>query len=280
MNIIANIGYNWWSKEGGSSRAFALVDAAFESGADGLCVPFFDAKKIHRVKNVADQFLRFDINPELIYDIREKIANEYPGKEFYVAPKLAKQVDYLENIGVSTFHVENGDTLYEPLLERLQGKEVLLSTGYAKLEEINDAIGWLSDEDEEVPSVTLLHSTGKRPTPPGEMQLDRILDLGQEFFPLWVGLESFSHDKYLDYVAMAFRPSVVMRRIDLADQKGIETAYSLSPQDFTVLTKMAAAMDVTNHPEFYAEEFVEGDFEARIENMRCEETDYTLPPER
>jgi N,N'-diacetyllegionaminate synthase len=280
MNIIANIGYNWWSKEGGSKRALDLVDVAFESGADGLCVPFFEAKKIHRVKNVADQFLRFDIAPELLYDIREKIAHKYPGKEFYVAPKLAEQVDYLENIGVSTFHIENGDTLYEPLLTRLRGKEVLLSTGYATFEEVSDAIEWLTDGEDEVPSVTLLHSTGKRPTPPGEMQLDRILDLGQEFYPMWVGLESFSHDRYLDYVAMAFRPVVIMRRIDLADQKGIETSYSLSPHDFSILTKMAAAMDVVNKPEFYSEEFVEGDFEARIENMRCEETDYTLPPER
>ena len=119
------------------------------------------------------------------------------------------------------------------------------------------------------------------PTPGAEAQLGRILDLAQEFMPLFVGVESFLHksNTVLDYVAMAYNPAVGMRRIDLDEEKGIETEYSLPPTAMKELVAASLAMDWVNNPVIYAEEFVEGDFDARIKRRRCKESDYLLPPE-
>ena len=78
---------------------------------------------------------------------------------------------------------------------------------------------------------------------------------------------------------MAYRPAAIMRRIDLDDKKGVETEYSLTPDKFRAMADIASAMHLVNNPEFYHEEFTESDFDARIKQMRCAETNYLLPPE-
>ena len=78
---------------------------------------------------------------------------------------------------------------------------------------------------------------------------------------------------------MAYRPAVIMRRIDLADTKGVETEYSLSPVQFRELAEIAGAMQLISNPEYYSETFTESDFDARLKQMRCKETNYLLPPE-
>ena len=275
MKIIANIGYNWWTRGDKGARAAQLVVAAKEAGAHGVCMPHFEAAKVHRVESVLKNFAKFDTPDGLILDIKS-MADDF-GLEFYVAPSHADAVPYLCSIGVDKFHVENGNTLYLPLLDALVNQQkVLLSTGFATFPEIDEAINALGDHEK----IILLHSTGALPTPAKEAQLTRILDLQQEFFPVYVGLESFLNDRLLDFVSMAFRPEIIMRRIDLADKQGIETGYSLQPQELSTLVHIAEAMDEVNEPDFFYEEFVEGDWEARMNKMRCEETGYMLPPER
>jgi sialic acid synthase SpsE len=279
VKVIANIGFNWWTNKGDSKdRAEQLVKTAFNAGADGICVPYFKAEKVHRVPNVVKQMGKFNIEEELLYDLKQ-MADKL-AKDFYVAPSHVDDVGYLETIMVDKFHVENGNTSYTPLLERLAEREVLLSTGFSTFGEIDDAaeilLGSLTPSESEL---ILLHSTGKLPTPAHEVQLRRVLDLATEFFPLYVGVESFFHDRLFDFVSMAYDPAVFMRRIDLDDGEGIESLYSLSPEQFGHLVRIGQLMDKVNNPEFYDKEFVEGDFEARINKYRCAETNYTLPPE-
>jgi len=217
---------------------------------------------------------------ELLFDLKEK-ADEYK-LEFHVTPRYPDCVEYLKSIGVNRFHVQNGDTAFMPLLEELVDENVLLSTGFVTLPEVETAANILMGDAETSDKLVLLHSTGKWPTPPGEAQFGRMLDLGSEFFPLPYGFESFFDNrsgKILDYMAMAFNPDVVMRRLDLADRKGLETAYSLDPGEMKQLVDVARSMAIVNHPQYYHEGLVEGDFDARGQQLRCEKSEYLLPPE-
>ena len=164
------------------------------------------------------------------------------------------------------------------------GKPVMLSTGFATFEEVTTAIETLlaNHESGDAPELTVLHSTGGMPTPSADAQLRRILDLADEFFPLYAGYESFLNgdNVILDYISMAYNPAIIMRRIDLDDRKGVETEYSLVPEQMRRLVESAVAMEWVNNPQYYADEFTESDFDARIKRRRCKESDYLLPPER
>ena len=78
---------------------------------------------------------------------------------------------------------------------------------------------------------------------------------------------------------MTYRPVVIMRRLDLADGEGIESHYSITPDKLTNLARVASVMGIVNVPEYYVDNFTEADFEARVNFMRCEHSDYLLPPE-
>lgn len=279
MQLIANIGINWWTKGDKKQRGLDLIDVAHKNGAHAICVPYLRADRMFRPQNLIDGTKKFDMQPELLYDWMVAASDLKMG--FIVAPRYVEAIDYLEQINVDGYHVTNGDINFKPLLQAIQetGKPVYLSTGMATFSEVSDATEILLGE--QLPSdadLIILHSTGSMPTPAQDSQLGRILDLGQEFFPLYIGYESFSVNQLLDYIAMAYRPKVIMRRIDLDDKKGVETEYSLTPSQFKALAEIANAMYLVNNPEFYHESFTESDFDARVKQMRCKETDYLLPP--
>lgn len=286
MEIIANIGFNWWTKGDISERTTKLVTAAVNNGADSICIPMFEAEKVHRVDAAIATFRRFNTPREIILHAKDMADNANIG--FIVAPTHHDQIEYLEAIGADRFHLQNGYFKYWPLIEKLVEKQVLFSTGLATFSEVDAALEKLMYKDDayefnyspsDMAKVTLLHSTGARPTPDKEAQLTRILDLQSEFFPMNVGLESFFRHRLLDFVSMTFRPTVIMRRLDLGDHRGTEASYSITPDELNTLVDLGHAMDIVNNPEIYAEEFVEGDWEARVNEVRCESVDYTLPPE-
>lgn len=282
MKVVANLGYNWWDKSGGEERTKALVGDAIDSGVDAVVVPCFKAEEVYRSDELVKANLKFQMPMELVYDLKESAESQ--GIEFYVAPRYPGCIEYLKNVGVSRFHVQNGDINHVPLLKELSGEVVLLSTGFASLPEVDDAANILLGDTEPADSnLVLLHSTGKMPTPPSEAQFGRMLDMGSEFFPLPYGFESFfdhGSGKILDYMAMAFNPEVIMRRFDLTDRKGLETAYSLDPSEMKLLVEVARSMVSVNNPQFYHDGFVEGDFDARAQQLRCEKDDYLLPSEK
>lgn len=279
MQIIANIGINWWTKKNIEERAFALVNEAIEAKVSAICTPYLDAEKMFRPPEIVKKTKQYDMPPELLYDLVQHIHNN--DLEVYVSPRHVDQVAYLEKIGVTGYHINNGDMVYLPLLEAVAktGKPVLLSTGFSTMKEVGDAVAiLLGDTEPSESNLIILHSTGALPTPLKDINLGRILDLAGVFFPLYVGFESFAREPIIDYISMALRPIAIMRRIDLADKAGIETEYSLSPTRLRELVSVAAAMDEINHPVEYANGFTESDYDARQKQRRCAESDYLLPP--
>ncbi len=278
MKIIANIGINWWDGAKSDKRAHKLVDAAIEAGVAGVCIPFFRSK-IFRDKDTARQTKKFEMREELIYDLIEKIQSSKITA--IISPRFPNDVSYLESIGASGYHVQNGDILYKPLLESIAeaDKPVYLSTGFSTLDEINTAVEiLLGDKEPRDSELVLMHSTGGLPTPMQDARIRAILDLAQEFFPLYVGFESFLSVNFLDYVAMAYNPIVIMRRIDLDDKKGVETDYSLSPESITSLVSIANAMEEVLHPDVDHNGFTRTDFSARQKTLRCKDSEWVIPP--
>ena len=278
MEIIANIGFNWYSSKP-KERAEELIKSAADHGAHAVVVPYFKADKVYRDTDMVNKTKQYEMPPEWFFDLKQ-VASDI-GIGFIVSPRYPECVAYLEQIGVQRYHVQNGDIRHFPLLEalRLAEKPVLLSTGYASTEEVLAGVFALLGTEEIVESdLIVLHSTGALPTRPQDALLSRILDLGQELFPLYVGLESFCSETILDIISMTYRPAVIMRRYDLDDGRGIESHYSIKPDQLSNLARVASVMEIVNHPTYFVEDFTETDFEARVNMMRCEHSEYLLPP--
>ena len=275
--IIASIGYNWWAKGGnGFERAKLIVDEAVTAGVDGICIPLFKAGELYRDKEQVKAYRHLDRANDWIADLYEYV-KAYK-KMFYVSPRFVSDWGAMQDY-VDGYHVVSGDIKYKPLLERLVGEHVLLSTGGATDEEINEAVeSLLGDLEPAESDLVLLHSTGGLPTPSADAQLRRILDLGTEFYPLYVGLESTFSEPALDFIAMAFNPEVIMRRLDLGDDAGLETDYSLSPSQMATLVLNSRALGMAMHPIVNDEGFTRSDWSSRLNHMRCAEGDYLLPP--
>ena len=280
MKIIANIGINWWDGNKSEERAHELVDTAIELGVSGICIPFFDPR-VFRDEERIKQVKKFKLDPEIMYDLVQKALAKHI--TVYASPRNPDDIPYLEKIDVSGYHIQNGDILYTPLLEAIAelDKPVLLSTGFATFQEIDDAAEiLLGSQQSDEAELILLHSTGGLPTSREDAELRRILDLAQEFFPLYVGFESFLSDQLLDYVSMAFSPAIIMRRFDLEDCKGVEVEYSLTPSQMRSLVAIAEAMNLVNDPVLDQNGFTRTAFDARQSQLRCEKSDFLLPPEQ
>lgn len=303
MRIIANIGFNAFGRgiTDTKERAIELIEVAAQSGAHAVVVPHFRADTIYKKDAPELEATRqYEMPFDWYFDFKQVALDA--GLHFIVSPRYPDAVARFEQLNIREYHIQNGDIRVIPLLKAIRdsGKAVLLSTGYSSLDEVQTATAlWTEDEIIEVIDestgesdfvtvykgknandleMVILHSTGGLPTTPENAVLLRMLDLGSEFFPLYIGLESFYQEPLLDIMAMVLKPAAIMRRIDLSDKWGLESSYSLSPESFRNLARLANVMVSVNNPELL-QGFTIDDADKRRRLMRCERDDYLLPPE-
>ncbi|MHC4181781.1 MAG: N-acetylneuraminate synthase family protein [Planctomycetota bacterium] len=279
MRIIANIGFNPFGTGNVKERAIELIEVAAQSGAHAVCVPHYRADKIWKPDTQErEQTKQYEMPTDWYFDFKQAALSN--GLHFIVSPRYPEVIPHFEQIGAQEYHIQNGDIRYEPLLRAVEstGKAALLSTAYSTFEEIDNACGvLLGSKQPSDAELVILHSTGKLPTTAEDAVLNRMLDLGSEFFPLYIGLESFYEESMLDIMSMVFKPAVIMRRLDLEDGMGMENRYSLMPDKFANLARIASVMMAVNNPTLY-DGFTESDYETRLRMMRCDKDDWLLPP--
>lgn len=280
MNVIAHIGHNWASRTDSKQRAEKLIREAKKAGAKAVILEYFEAAKVYSEEKMIKNTRRFEIPPEWLYDLCQ-FARDI-GIDFIGSPRHPDHVEYFSSIGVSDFYIAMGDLTYEPLIEAVAGVSsgTLVNTGLSGLEEVGAARETLLNGlDPDEVDLVLLHSMPGFPTKIDDANLRRMMVLGEEFFPTFIGLDSFHSDILLDYMAMAYGPAVVVRRLDLEDKKGEEAAYSITPSQLTSLVKMASLAPMIVSPQFVrADGFTEVEWEFRSRMLRCKESDFLLPP--
>ena len=97
--------------------------------------------------------------------------------EFMSTPFSLDAVELMERIGVKRYKIASGDLTFTPLLERLggPGKPVLLSTGAAYLDEVEEAVATLKHAG--CHDITVLHCTASYPPSWDDLNLSAITRL-------------------------------------------------------------------------------------------------------
>jgi N-acetylneuraminate synthase len=232
-------------------QAIALVRAAKAAGADAIKLqtytadtltidcdqePFriaggtlWDGRTLHDLYTEAAT--PWDWHPKL-----KAVADEL-GLDFFSTPFDATAVDFLEGLGVPAHKVASFELVDLPLLRKVAatGKPVILSTGMAALEEIEESVRVLRQSG--CAQLALLKCTSAYPAPPEEMNLRTIPDLAQRF-GVPAGLSDHTLGIAVPVAAVTLGACLVEKHFTLSRQSpGPDSAFSLEPAEFKAMVE-------------------------------------------
>ncbi|MGV8834193.1 MAG: N-acetylneuraminate synthase [Devosia sp.] len=265
--IIAEAGVN---HDGSVDKAAALIEVAAAAGADMVKFQTFSAqalvtatapKAAYQQRATGADETQFTMLKRLELPLQEhaslKAFAEQRGVTFLSTPFDSASAKFLVDLGLSSLKVGSGDMTNAPLLLEMArtGVKLILSTGMARLAEIEDALGVLAfgyARRDERPSrqafaeawanpddharlqqhVQLLHCTTEYPCPPEDANLSVMATL-RNAFGLPVGFSDHSEGPAVSVAAVALGASVIEKHITLdRTAPGPDHAASMEPDAF------------------------------------------------
>ena len=243
--IIAEAGLN---HNGSVDLAKKLIDLASEAGADAVKFQKRTVDKLAIKSSLDapdDRFPEFgktyrEIREHLEFDMAQyqeiKKYTEDNGMDFLCTAFDTEAADFLETLGISIYKLASHSATNIELLEYLAktGKQSIMSTGMAELEEIDTAVRIF--EKHKTP-LLLLHCVSAYPTPIDECNLNMINVL-KESFDLPVGYSGHELGYLPTLTAVAMGAVAVERHYTLDnDMTGFDHKMSLNPEDFIAMVK-------------------------------------------
>ena len=270
VTVIAEVGVN---HNGSLDLALALVDAAAEAGADVVKFQTFRAEELatreavqaeYQTRNTGRAESQFEMLKalELDADAHRSLLERCKKHdlEFLSTPFDETSLRLLvEGLGVERLKIGSGDLTNAPLLLKIArtGRDVILSTGMATLDEIDEALGVLacgfigqetaggqafraafdsaSGRAALLSKVVLLHCTSDYPAPDDEINL-RAIDTLRERYGLPVGLSDHSVGISVPIAAVARGAMMIEKHVTLdRSMAGPDHAASIEPQEFKAM---------------------------------------------
>ncbi|OGR34990.1 MAG: pseudaminic acid synthase [Desulfovibrionales bacterium GWA2_65_9] len=231
-------------------RAVRILEAAKACGADAVKLQTYtpdtltidcDAEPF-RIKGTlwegrtlydlyGEAFTPWDWQPRLMR------AAEDLGLTLFSSPFDATAVDFLEDMGVPAYKVASFELVDTALLQKIgrTGKPVLLSTGMASLEEIDEAVRTLRIAGTD--QLALLKCTSAYPAAPADMHLRTIADMAQRF-GCPTGLSDHTLGIAVPVAAVALGACIVEKHLTLSRADGgPDGAFSLEPSEFAAMVE-------------------------------------------
>ena len=223
--IIAEAGVN---HNGKLELALKLIEEAAKAGADAIKFQTFRAEQVvtsagemaeYQKRNLEitekqTEMLRKLELPEKFYPQLIAKARELNIIFFSTPHGHISSVDLLEKFGVPIFKFGSGDLINIPLLEYAAGlgKPLIISTGMATMEEINDAIKTIRQTGNE--QFVVLHCTTDYPCKPEEINLKAMVSIAQKFNCL-TGYSDHTTDDETAIMAVALSACVLEKHFTL-----------------------------------------------------------------
>ena len=230
-------------------QAVALVRAMHDAGADAVKVQTYTADSLtidsRREAFVVGGGTLWD--GRTLYDLYQEAAMPWEwqpglrdlahelGMDFFSTPFDAAAVNFLEALDVPVHKIASFELVDLPLLRQVAatGKPVIMSTGMATLDEIEEALATLRAAGSG--PVALLKCTSAYPAPMEEMHLRTIPDMARRF-GVPVGLSDHTPGHTAAVVAVALGACIVEKHFTLSrDMPGPDAAFSMEPAEFRLM---------------------------------------------
>jgi sialic acid synthase SpsE len=154
--------------------------------------------------------------------------------EFMSTPFDNDAADYLDRVGINAYKIASCDVTNIPLLRRVgsKGKIVMLSTGAASLEEIQEAVSAL--EDAGTDKIVIMHCNLKYPTDTDQINLAMIRSITERFGKKYAyGLSDHTREVETPSFALMLGANVVEKHytVDKTLEKSADHWLSVDPSE-------------------------------------------------
>lgn len=247
--IIAEAGVN---HNGSLALAKKLIDVASDAGADAVKFQTFKADKLvsKTAKKAAYQQETTDENEsqyEMIKKLELDIAAHYEliaycklkNILFLSTPFDHESIELLNKLEMKIFKIPSGEITNLPYLRRIGalGKEVILSTGMADLQEVKDALNVLVKAGTSKEKITVLHATTEYPCPINEVNL-RAMQTMHDAFNVKVGYSDHTKGIEIPIAAVAMGACIIEKHFTLdKNMQGPDHKASLEPEELIAMVK-------------------------------------------
>jgi N-acetylneuraminate synthase len=273
--VVAEIGIN---HSGSRDQAIALIDAAFDAGADAVKFQAGTPRRYVNESRWADPratpwgtmpYIEYRERMELTDDDFAAIHNHcqysLSGFPWFVSPLDAHAVERFERYNLPAYKVASPKLTDQLLLQRLKatGRSVLASTGMSDLRQVLQAADIL-DQDR----LVLLHAVSAYPCEDSAVNLRAIDTLNFTFPGVPIGYSGHEKGIWPSLAAVARGVCVLERHFTLDRTAwGSDQAASLEPTGFSMLvhgvrsieaslqgdgSKALQDIELANHSKFRA----------------------------
>jgi len=166
----------------------------------------------------------------------KKVADDL-GMQCFSSAFDASAVDFLETMDVPAHKVASFELVDLPLIQKMAatGKPLIMSTGMATLEEIEEAVRTARRAG--ATQIALLKCTSAYPAPADEMNLRTIPELARRF-DVPVGLSDHTMGIAVPVAAVSLGACIIEKHLTLARAAGgPDSAFSLEPEEFRAMVE-------------------------------------------
>lgn len=259
--VIAELSGN---HNGDINRAFALIDAAAEAGADAVKLQTYTADTI-TIDYDGDGFV---IQGGLwdgrrLYELYEEAHTPWEwheqlfahanrrGLHCFSSPFDPTAIDFLQSLGAPAYKIASFEIIDLPLIRKAAatGKPLIISTGMANETEIAEAVEAARNSGDG--GITLLHCVSGYPTPYEEANLARIKWLADRH-DCAIGLSDHTLGIAVPIAAVALGAVLIEKHMTLARADGgPDAAFSLEPGEMKQMIEgVRAAFSAIGHAEY------------------------------
>lgn len=244
--IIAEIGT---SHEGDIKKAFELIDAAAQAGADAIKFQWVYADEILHPNTgfvklptgnipLYERFRQLECDPSFYRELNDYVHSK--GCKFCCSPFGLRSLAQLLELKPDIVKIASPELNHFPMLKALAqyrktagaaNVPVVLSSGVSKMEDIQKAIDIVGREN-----VSLLHCITSYPAPETEYNLKIITTL-KNLFGIECGVSDHSLDPILvPSLSIACGGTVIEKHITLSRKTaGLDDPVALEPEQFAMM---------------------------------------------
>jgi len=252
--VIAEIGHN---HQGSLETALKMIRAAASCGVQavkfqkrdnkGLYTKAFYNKPYDNENSYGATYGEHREYLEFGRDayIELKKCAEESGVEFMATAFDFKSVDFLEEIGVTSYKVASGDITNIPLIEYIAklGKPMFVSTGAAQFDEIRSAYKTIVAYHN---NLCLLHCIAGYPAEYHDLNLRVIETLHREFPEAMIGYSGHDNGILAPVIAYMLGATVVEKHFTMNHAwKGTDHKFSLEPEGMRKLIRDLRRVDIS-----------------------------------